>query len=167
VTLLYLLDANVLITANRQYYPIDRVPEFWDWLVHMGETGQIKIAQEVYEEFNDGEDMLAIWANQHEIKLALLFDEVVDIDHVRLVTTSGYAPDLADDELEQLGRDPFLIAYALSDLGNRTIVTTEVSKPKRMRANRHIPDVCANFGVPCRNTFDLTTALDFKTSWKK
>jgi len=31
--LLYLLDANVLIAANRDYYPLGRVPEFWDWLV--------------------------------------------------------------------------------------------------------------------------------------
>ena len=30
--LLYLLDANVLITANRDYYSVKRVPEFWAWL---------------------------------------------------------------------------------------------------------------------------------------
>lgn len=27
--MLYLLDANVLITASRLYYPVDQVPEFW------------------------------------------------------------------------------------------------------------------------------------------
>ena len=27
--MLYLLDANVLITAHNLYYPIDAVPEFW------------------------------------------------------------------------------------------------------------------------------------------
>ena len=27
-----LLDANILIVANNTYYPIDAVPEFWDWL---------------------------------------------------------------------------------------------------------------------------------------
>ena len=37
--MLYLLDSNVLIDANRDYYPIERVPEFWDWLVAMGELG--------------------------------------------------------------------------------------------------------------------------------
>lgn len=37
--MLYLLDANVLIDANRDYYPISRVPEFWDWLVHLGHRG--------------------------------------------------------------------------------------------------------------------------------
>ncbi|WP_410001046.1 DUF4411 family protein [Rhizobium leguminosarum] len=27
---MHLLDANVLITAHNLYYPIQRVPEFWD-----------------------------------------------------------------------------------------------------------------------------------------
>lgn len=30
--MLYLLDANELITAHNLYYPIDVVPEFWEWL---------------------------------------------------------------------------------------------------------------------------------------
>ena len=42
VNLLYLLDANVLIDADRDYYPIDRVPEFWNWLAVMAELGQIR-----------------------------------------------------------------------------------------------------------------------------
>ena len=41
--MLYLLDANVLIDANRDYYPLDRVPEFWDWLVHVGKSGSVKM----------------------------------------------------------------------------------------------------------------------------
>ena len=48
--MLYLLDANVLIDANRDYYPIGRVPEFWDWLAAMGDLGRVKIPQETYEE---------------------------------------------------------------------------------------------------------------------
>ena len=163
--MLYLLDANVLITANNTYYSLERVPEFWTWLVHMGETNNVKIVEEVYEEIKDGTDDLAVWANQDDNEAALLFNEPVDIAQVRIVTSTGYAADLTDDELERIGRDPFLIAYALSDIGNRTIVTTEVSKPRRVRANRHIPDVCTGFGVPCCNTFDLTTILNFTTGW--
>lgn len=164
--MLYLLDANVLITANNTYYAIERVPEFWDWVIHMGESGNIKIVKEIYEEFKDGNDGLAEWAKTDGVEEALRLDEDVDITMVRYLTTKGYAHDLTDVELEKLGRDPFLIAYALADPGNRTIVTTEVSKPKRIRANRHIPDVCVDFGVQCYNTFELTAALDFKTSWK-
>jgi len=165
--LLYLLDANVLITASRTYYGIERVPEFWDWLAHMGKTNNIKIPQEVYEEFKDGNDALAAWAKQDDIESVLLLNEPVNIELVRHVTKNGYASDLTDDELEKLGRDPFLIAYGLKDAGNRTVVTTEVSKPKRIRANRHMPDVCVGLKIPCCNTFDLTTALNFRTGWNR
>lgn len=30
--MLCLLDANVLIGAHNDYYPIDRMPQFWEWL---------------------------------------------------------------------------------------------------------------------------------------
>jgi hypothetical protein len=32
---LYLLDANVLIPAHEDYYTIDRIPHFWEWLLEM------------------------------------------------------------------------------------------------------------------------------------
>ncbi|MDE0019943.1 MAG: DUF4411 family protein [Candidatus Poribacteria bacterium] len=31
----YLLDANVLIDAKRDYYPMTRVPDFWEWLLEL------------------------------------------------------------------------------------------------------------------------------------
>lgn len=37
--MLYLLDANTLIDANRDYYGLDSVPQFWEWLIHMGQQG--------------------------------------------------------------------------------------------------------------------------------
>lgn len=48
--MLYLLDANVLIVANRDYYPHGRVPEFWDWLLDRAATGRTKVPVEMYEE---------------------------------------------------------------------------------------------------------------------
>ena len=45
----------------------------------------------------------------------------------------------------------------------RTVVTTEASRPKKQRANRHIPDVCDALGVLHCNTYDLIRALDFTT----
>jgi hypothetical protein len=163
--LLYLLDADVLIDANRDYYPIARVPEFWEWLWHNGKEGHVKIPFEIYKEVKDGIDDLAKWAKETEVERDLLLNEEVDSAMVSRVTNAGYAPDLTDDEVVKVGRDPFLIAYALSDLGNRCVVTTEASKPKRQRANRHIPDVCRDLGIPCCNTFEFVRALDFKTRW--
>ena len=42
MNVLYFLDAKVFIDANRDYYPLERAPEFWYWLVAMGELGQVR-----------------------------------------------------------------------------------------------------------------------------
>ena len=48
--MLYLLDANVLIRAHEDYYPIDRVPQFWVWLLGLAEAGHAKLPFEIYHE---------------------------------------------------------------------------------------------------------------------
>ena len=40
---MYLLDANVLITAHNNYYAIDQVPEYWGWLVDQAARSFIKM----------------------------------------------------------------------------------------------------------------------------
>ena len=161
--MLYLLDANVLIDANRDYYPLGRVPEFWDWLVDCAGKEQVRIPLEVYEEILAGkDDNLTRWLKDNR-EVLLLDESVAEVLVVR-VTDQGYAPDLSEEEVERLGRDPFLIAYALSGPTRRTVVTTEVSKPSKQRANRHIPDVCGALGVLCCNTYEFIDVLDFTTA---
>jgi len=88
ILLIYLLDANTLIDAKRDYYPISRVPEFWSWLVYQVQQGNIKIPIEIFEEFSDtkdkdgNKDSLASWAEEVEVKEALLFEEEVEQDLV-------------------------------------------------------------------------------------
>jgi hypothetical protein len=166
--MLYLLDANVLITANSSYYPIDQVPEFWSWVHHQAASNRVKIPREIMEEIKGGRkdnDLLLDWLNDQDIEAALLLDEVVDASLVQQVVTEGYAPDLHDDEVEKIGRDPFLIAYALADSANRTVVTTEVSRPSTQRQNRKVPDVCQSVGVASCGPFALNRALGFRTGW--
>ena len=161
--MLYLLDANVLIDANRDYYPLRRVPEFWDWLLDRATEQRVKVPLEMYEEILAGiNDDLTRWLNDN--RDAILLDESVDAIMVTRVTDPGYAPDLSGEEVERIGRDPFLIAYALGNPEQRTVVTTEVSKPKKQRANRHIPDVCDALNVRHCNTYQFIEALDFTTA---
>ena len=106
-----LLDANVLIDANRDYYPTaarsvrgdpsrkERCP------VHLGEKTR---------------DKVSLGPGRRSGRR----------------TDKKVASDLKDDEVERLGRDPFLIAHALVDPEHRCVVTTENSKPKKQRANR-------------------------------
>jgi hypothetical protein len=167
--MLYLLDANVLITANSNYYPIDQIPEFWSWVHHQATSSRIKIPREIMEEIKAGrkdDDPLLDWISAAEMEDALLLDEQVDVALVQRVVSTGYAPDLRDDEVEKIGRDPFLIAYALADPGNRTVVTIEVSKPSAQRANRKVPDVCQIVGALSCGPFALNKALGFRTGWK-
>jgi len=164
--MLYLLDSNVLITAHNLYYPIDMVPEFWEWLLANGTNNCVKMPIEMIEEIEEGkDDLLLEWMGENQQNL--LLSEDVDPRLVQEAVYKGYADDLADHEVDQLGRDPFLIAYALVDKTKRVVVTTETSSPKKIRQNRKIPDVCCGLGVACCDTFALNRKLGFRTSWRR
>lgn len=164
--MVFLLDADTLIRADRVYYPLMRFPVFWDWLQHNGNAGHVKIPVEQYEEVVVGNGVLVDWLKDEKNKAALLFDTEADPSLVAEVTENGYAPDLDEAEIAKLGRDPFLIAYGYELKQQRSVVTFEVSAPKKQRANRKIPDVCKALGVQCYTLFDLIETLDFRTDWK-
>ncbi len=146
----YLMDANVLIRANADYYPIERFGPFWDWLLTMAEGGQVKMPREIYNEVAGSADLLGQW-----------LAEATDGALVNHVITSGYAPDLDDIELEMIGCDPFLVAAALNGT-RRVVVTREVSKSSKRRANRKVPDVCSSLGLSSIDDFELWRRLDFR-----
>lgn len=164
--MLYLLDANVLIDADRDYYPIDRVPEFWEWLQHHSQAGNVKMCIEVFEEVTDGNGQLPDWLKRDDVKDALLLDEESDQAVVSRVVNDGYARDLTDIEIITVGRDPFLIAHAIANADDRCVVTTEPSAPSKRRQNRRVPDVCRQFGVQSCNGFAFFRALNFRTNWR-
>jgi hypothetical protein len=163
---LYLLDANVLIDADRDFYQISRVPEFWQWLLYHGQQGNIKLCLEVYEEVTDAEGDLPDLLKTDQFKEALRLPGECEQQLVDTVVTQGYAPDLTDVELVTIGRDPFLIAHALSDMEKRCVVTTETAAPSKKRQNRKVPDVCKQFKIPCITAFHLYRLLNFATDWK-
>lgn len=165
--MLHLFDANVLITASNTYYPLDQIPEFWEWVQHQANEGNIKLPVEMLDEVLAGsknDDPLLGWVKAN--KNVLRLDEAADPGVVQKVVAAGYAPDLTDDELIEIGQDPFLIGYALIHPTERCVVTVEVSAPSKQRQNRRIPDVCNTFGVTCHNPFQAYRSLGFRTGWK-
>ena len=130
----------------------------------------MKVPLEIWEEIQPGRkenDSFLDWISDPKNEEALLLAEDVDAGLVPTVVSDGCADDLTDDELEVVGRDPFLIAYALVDATGRRVVTSEVSKPSKQRQNRHLPDVCKTFGVSCCNPFEMNRALGFSTGWSR
>ena len=155
---LYLLDANVLIRAHEDYYPVDRIPQFWSWLLLQAELDLIKMPRVIFDEVTPPPGPLADWLKQPEVKEELVLNEpITGVNHV---IEKGYAPDLNDVEIMKFGKDPFLIAAALAG-PDRVVVTREVSKPTMTRANRKIPDVCAAFGIVSISDFKLYSILNF------
>lgn len=169
--MLYLLDANILITAENSYYGSEMVPEYWDWLLHMGRRGDLKIPLETYSEVvigsKKGKDALSLWMEQEYVSDALLLNEAVSIPMVQRVLAEAYAEDLNDTEVEQIGQDPFLIAYACVDPTRRCVVSNEAKKPTARRSDRRIPNACDDVGVQCCDTFAMLRRLGFKTGWDR
>ena len=112
--MLYLIDANVLIRAHEDYYPLDRVPQFWTWLEREASASRIKMPLEIYDEIANSRGPLRDWICERLIKRALILDEEADAELVDRVLTEGYGENLTDVDIGKIGRDPFLIAYALA-----------------------------------------------------
>lgn len=163
--MLHLVDASALITAHNTYLALDRVPEFWEWLLHQGRNAVVKVPKVIYEEVEDGNDALADWMSMQGTKDALLLDEAPHPVHVRTAMIC-YGPNPTEADLITIGKDPFLVGAALVDPANRCVVTAEVSKPGRTGPRRHLPDVCADCHVTSMNLVQLMRALNFTTGWK-
>src|SRR5204863_3458343 len=120
----------------RDYYPMQQVPEFWDWLVDRGTAGRLKIPEEIYDDILEGnEDGLPKWLKEKPVRAALLFNESPDLELVDTVLAK-YGLDLTDSEIEEIGSDAFLIAYALRNPPGRGVITAEKSSPSKQRQNR-------------------------------
>lgn len=102
----------MLISAHELHYPLDRIPQFWTWLLAQWDAGKAKLPFEIFGEIANSTGDLRDWltAPDHNKKLRLA--EQVDGTILQNVISSGYAPDLTESELEQIGQDPFLVAYA-------------------------------------------------------
>ena len=129
--MLYLLDANVMIRAHEDYYPIDRIPQFWNWLINQGHNGTVKVPFEIYGEIAVSTGPLHDWLTESSTSKLMILDQRSDPGLLNRVVREGYAADLNDAEIEEIGQDPFLIAYALSKPAEVTVVTKEVSAPSK------------------------------------
>lgn len=163
--MIYLLDASALITGERDAYRLHRFRVFWEWLEHKGIEGIVKIPPEQYGEIIAGRGSLVDWLKDPLRRDALLLNETAEVENVRRVVYEGYAPDLNADELSQVDGDAFLISHALTAPADRTIVTFEVSGPRKTRANKKVPDVCATFGIASCTLYRMVDILDFTTDW--
>lgn len=159
--MLFLLDSNVLIRAHEDYYPIDRVPPFWEWLVSQASAGRAKMPFEIYEEIAVSKGPLKNWITSSFVENSLVLGEEVDSKIFNKVIETAYAPDLTENELEEAGRDPFLVAYGLMG-PDRVVVTKETSSPSKKRGRTKVPDACRTMNIRCVTDFQFYRENDFR-----
>lgn len=144
--MLYLVDSCCLITPSRKYAPIDVALSFWNII-------------EV------GADRLKVWCDTH-IKDSAFLDtdrEDVMVNYAELVncaTNKGnrYKPAAQRKFLDDDGADAWLVAYAMLDKKNTTVVTEELSAPLKT-AEIILPNACRAHGIKSINLIGMMREL--------
>jgi len=147
LTMRYLLDADTLISAHRQYYPFDFCPGFWTWLEQKHSQERVFSVDAVYAELQRGDDELSRWAKTMKRRGFFLDADKVNIapafaELTRWVNASDFTPEAFDKFYQTDGRlsaDPVLIAYAKTC--DMVVVTNEKSEPEAKKTVK-IPDAC-------------------------
>lgn len=160
---IYLVDSNFFIQAHRATYPLDIATGFWNKVKQLAETGIIVSIDKVKMELYDKNDELEDWCKAN--LPANFFKDSSEImpEYSRITKwtfsmSNHYMPSAISEFLDADEADAFLIAYALSDIQNRIIVTQEVSQPGR-KTKIKIPEPCNAFGIRYINTIEMFRML--------
>jgi hypothetical protein len=155
------------MTAARFFYSFDFGTKFWDFLLEWAQNSTVASIDKVFDEINKGYDDLKKWANEKFREYFLnTKNEQVFIQYKKLMRwadkqNNHYMRNAIDDFMKEDNADPWLIAFALIDKSNYTIVTFE--KPNPTRKNKiQIPNVCQKFGVECCDLYDMLKNLNFR-----
>ncbi|MFB3737472.1 MAG: DUF4411 family protein [Candidatus Velamenicoccus archaeovorus] len=154
----YLLDANVFIQAKNQYYGLDIVPAFWDWLVDANADGKVFSIEKVAQELLGYGDELSDWTrNRVRAGGFFLSPDVPVLDSLREVAKWAQAQPFTKAVVNEFfqAADYYLVAHAHAH--GHTAVTQEVYEPASTRKIK-IPNACQALGVPWINTYAMLRA---------
>jgi hypothetical protein len=158
----YVLDADVFMTAARSYYAFDVAPAFWECLVRQASNGRLMSIDRVKDEIQRGKDDLVEWANGtfHPWFASTVQDDVIAVyrEIMTWVQEQRQFFDYAKEEFAR-GADGWLVAYAKAK--GCVVVTNETFQPS-IRRKVKIPNVCQAFGIPCINTFEMLRAVGIR-----
>jgi len=164
----YLIDADVFITAKNRYYAFDICPGFWTSLIYHGSTGTIRSIDRVKGELLAGRESedLVQWVKNDlptEFFLETNADDVFAAykDVMLWVYRNPQYYDSAKAKFATEA-DGWLVAYAAAR--DAVVITNEQSRPTS-RNRILLPDVCVQFNVTYKDTFQLLRKLDIRLEW--
>lgn len=152
---MYLLDANIFITAKNLHYGFDFVPAFWEWLDQGHSAGILRSTGKVRKELMTVADELSTWTRERE-GLFLEPDEAMipSMQKLSAWARSGRFTSAAADEFLRVA-DYELVAYAHAH--GHTVVTHE--RPNQLARKRIlIPEACDELGVRWMDPYTMLRA---------
>lgn len=162
----YVLDADILIAAHRNYYAPDLCPGFWDCLEHHIRTGQVIVIDRIEAEILNPEVLVQWVARATDGATASTRSQPVSDAYRQMVDWVKDNPQFQPAALDEFGRgaDGWLAAYAR--VTGAVLVTNEVANPNK-RNKVPLPDICAQFGVRCINTYAMLRELGARFDWRQ
>ncbi|MDO5099540.1 MAG: DUF4411 family protein [Corynebacterium sp.] len=164
---MYLIDANVLMTAADTHYPEDVVPSFWLQILDLLNSGEAKIPQSVYDELIAYQQKwLFQWVKDnvvtHDHVLEEDLDQILNLAKVTEWVTNQRKPEYRIHSREKFlaGADPRIIAAAISK--GAKIVTYEKATSDPNTRKVKIPEVAAEFNVACMSPIEMFRACKRK-----
>jgi hypothetical protein len=156
----YLLDANILIEAQKRYYGFDLCPGFWDAVVRHHHANRVFSIDRVKNEIARGKDELTEWiGSEAPDTLFKMTDNAAVAGQFRRMVAwvqgEGQYKEEAKAEFATVA-DGWLIACAKAE--GLIVVSEEVYNPD-VRKKVPIPNVCRQFDVEYVNTFDMLREL--------
>lgn len=151
---LFVLDADVFMSAHHDYYAPDFCPAFWDCISRCFLAGRLRSIDRVFAEIETPGD-LAQWAQNAPDGLFAFSGEQP------IITAYGTVMDWVQNSSQfkteakkefAAGADGWLVAYA--QIHSAVVVTQEVSAPEAKR-KVPLPDVCRVFGVDYMKSWEM------------
>ena len=164
--MIYLLDSDSLMAANRRYYRFKNFGCVWNWLEAKLKEKNVQSVDAVLEEIKKGDenDPLRQWAEKNHSHFVSTtdFDTQRAMNEITEYVDQNYSQNRLDEFLSKA--DGWLIAKskALKNNGiQNAVVTNEqaVNNPSQ-DSKVKIPNVCNEFEIPTMNFFDFLSNLN-------
>ncbi|WP_028298874.1 DUF4411 family protein [Olivibacter sitiensis] len=162
----YVLDTNFFVQAHRMYYPFDVFPTFWTKVQDLASRGIVLSIDKVRQELVHNRDELTQWVENSLPEGFFAASETVIGQYAQVAgwatsRAGHYKPAALSEFLHADEADAWLVAYSLADIGNRILITHEVSQPNA-RNRVKIPEACNAMGVRYMNSISMFRQLGIR-----
>ncbi len=159
----YVVDTNFFIQAHRAGYPLDIAQSYWKAIQQLAIAGKIISIDKVKDEIYRNEDVLKRWCGENLPEdffknTSGTMDAYSQVVAWAISMRDHYKPRALNEFLEAGEADAFLIAFALTDVQNRIIVTQEISQPN-IKSKIKIPEASKALNVRYVNTIQMFRQL--------